>query len=256
MGERHRLLSIRDRYLSCPCIAFYFMIAIRPPEYFPRSVYMSLMQHADHFVLADTFQYSRQSFQNRSKLRNPNGWQWITVSLKGYAYGDPIRTVTVDNDDRWKEKHWRAFMYNYRSTMYFEFYEDRFRPVFDEDDHEYLGALTCRTVEIQADLMDIDTTIIRASELPGEPDTIGAVLDALDVPDAPLLCGQDTVEVDARTDRETRVLEFDLEPYHQNFEGFAPGMSAMDFLFNYGPDAALRIADAGSVAVFDPDADE
>jgi hypothetical protein len=232
------------------------MIAIRPPEYFPRSAYMSLMQHADHFVLADTFQYSRQSFQNRSKLRNPNGWQWITVSLKGYAYGDPIRTVTVDNDDRWKEKHWRAFMYNYRSTMYFEFYEDRFRTVFDEDDHNRLGALTCRTVEIQAELMDIDTTITRASDLPGEPDTVGAVLDAMDIPDTPLLCGEDTVELDARNERETRVLNFDLEPYHQNFEGFEPGMSAMDFLFNYGPDAAVRIADAGAVAVFDPDKPE
>ncbi|PEN14996.1 hypothetical protein CRI94_01510 [Longibacter salinarum] len=223
------------------------MIAIRPPEYFPRSAYISLMQHADHFVLADTFQYSRQSFQNRSKLRNPNGWQWITVPLQGYAYGEPIHRVKIDHDNRWKERHWRSFMYNYRSTMYFEYYEDRFRPMFDEEEWPTLADLTCRSVEVEAKLMQIDTPIIRASELNGAPASVDDILATMDAEGESLLCLPDTAAVNAKTGRDVHVLQFDLEPYRQNFEGFEAEMSAMDFAFNYGPDAAVRIADAGTI---------
>ena len=223
------------------------MIAIRPPEYFPRSSYISLIQHVDHFVLADTFQYSRQSFQNRSKLRNPNGWQWITVPLKGYAYGDPIHEVPVDADDRWQERHWRAFMYNYRSTMYFEYYEDRFRPFFEAQTWERLGALTCASVELACDLLDVDTPITRASDLDGTPATLSGVIEALGAEAEPLLSPPDAAEADRQEAADVRLFTFDLPEYHQNFDGFEPGMSAMDLTFNYGPDAARMMRDGGSV---------
>jgi hypothetical protein len=228
------------------------MIAIRPPEYFPRSAYISLIQHVDHFVLADTFQYSRQSFQNRSKLRNPNGWQWITVPLQGYAYGEPITDVEIDHNDRWQERHWRSFMYNYRSTMYFEFYEDDFRPIFDEPAWTNLADLTCESVRVETEMLQVDTPIVRASELEGAPETVEGVLRALGEADAPLLCPPDAAQADAEAGHNVHVLTFDLEPYHQNFDGFEPEMSAMDFAFNYGPDAASHIYDAAEIAPYKP----
>ena len=69
------------------------MIAIRPPEYFPCLAYAALLLAVDCFVLADTFQYSRQSFQNRTKVRNPQGWQWVSIPLKGGQHGRPICQV-------------------------------------------------------------------------------------------------------------------------------------------------------------------
>lgn len=223
------------------------MIAIRPPEYFPRPEYVALMQQADRFILADTFQYSRQSFQNRSKLRNPKGWQWITVPLKGYAYGDPITDVGIDADDRWQERHWRSFMYNYRSTMYFEYYEERFRPIFEETEWQKLANLTCRSVAVVANLLDVETPLERASELPGAPTTLDAILAEVGAEDEPLLVPPELADIDDAEARDLRICTVDIPPYRQNFDGFEPGMSAMDYAFNDGPDAARHIADATTV---------
>jgi hypothetical protein len=214
------------------------MIAVRPPEYFPRLNYMALVQHVDHFILADTFPYRRQSFQDRSKLRSPQGWHWISVPIFGKREGAPICAVEIKTEERWLEKHWRSFLYNYRTTMYFEFFEASFRPFFDQS-WTHLGPCACRSVEILADLFGLRTSVTRASELDGAPSDLQGVLRAT---------GGDTL---ATVDREHSVsTETDVHPhayehptYHQNFEGFEPGLSAADLVFNYGREARRLLAD-------------
>ncbi|MFB6098552.1 MAG: WbqC family protein, partial [Salinibacter sp.] len=153
-------------------------IAVRPPEYFPRLPYMALLQHVDHFVLADTFPYRRQSFQDRSKLRNAQGWHWITIPLFGRREGAPICKVEIKTEGRWQEKHWRSFLYDYRTTMYFEFYESSIRPFF-EHTWTRLGPCTARSVELLAELFGLRTTITRASSMDDGPTCIAEVVDAL-----------------------------------------------------------------------------
>ena len=220
------------------------MIAVRPPEYFPRLRYMALMQAADCFVLADTFQYSRQSFQNRGKLRNPQGWQWITVPLQSGQRGRSINDIEINTSGRWIEKHWRAFQYNYRSTPYFEYFEPDVEPFF-ETEWTTLGPLTCASVELVHELMGLSTTLVRASALDGAPDTLEGVLAAMERDD--LL----TPEAAAPHDREgvpgAEVFRFETPEYRQNFDGFEPGMSAVDVLFNYGPEARALLAQGAQV---------
>lgn len=232
------------------------MIAVCPPEYFPRLRSLGLLMEATHFVLADTFQYRRQSFQNRSKLRNPEGWQWITIPLHGHQHGRAIGDVEIQRGGRWRERHWRAWMYNYRSTMYFEFFEDDFQPFF-ETEWTILGRCTCRSVELVADLLQVGTTITRASTLPGAPNTVAAILDAVEAAEDTLLVPEATAEEDAEAAQEAKtapdvcVYRFDAPTYRQNFEGFEPEMSALDAIFNYGPDARRLIQEAQSVAPFE-----
>lgn len=214
------------------------MIAVRPPEYFPRLHYMALMQHVDRFVLADTFRYSRQSFQNRSKLRNPQGWQWITVPLAAHQHGRAIRQVAVNRDDPWRGKHWRAFQYNYRSTPYFEYFEPEVEPFFEQT-WTHLGALACASVERLHALMGLTTPLVRASELDGAPDTLAGILAAVGK-DA-LASPPEAAPHDAASASEVHVFHYDAPTYHQNFDGFEPGMSAVDLLFNYGPEAAAML---------------
>ena len=216
------------------------MIAVRPPEYFPRLAYLSVIMHVDHFVLADTFQYSKQTFQNRSKLRNPNGWQWITIPLF-HQHGRAIHDAVIDdNDQRWRERHWRAFMYNYRSTMYFEFFEDTFQPFFDRQ-WERLGPCTCRSIELTMELLDLQTPVTLASELEGAPDTVEGILTALDAEADPLVAPPDVAAHDADAADTVQAVRFEHPTYRQNFDGFEVGMSAMDAIFNYGPDARRLI---------------
>lgn len=214
------------------------MIAVRPPEYFPRLSYMALVQHVDRFVLADTFSYRRRTFQNRSRLRNLQGWQWISVPLTAHQGGRPIHRVQINQQAPWVGKHWRAFQYNYRSTPYFEYFEPEVEPFFEQT-WAALGALTCASVTLLHERMEFSTPIVRASELDGAPDTLAAILAAV---------GDDVLAVPADApppdDVAAEVHRFYYDPptYRQNFEGFEPGMSAADLLFNYGPEARSLLA--------------
>ncbi|MFB6230075.1 MAG: WbqC family protein [Salinibacter sp.] len=210
------------------------MIAVRPPEYFPRCEYMALVQHVDHFILADTFPYRRKSFQNRSKVRDAQGWHWITIPLFRTPVGAPALSVEIETGGRWQEKHWRSFLYNYRTTMYFSFLKDSFQPFFEQT-WRRLGACTSRSVELLAELYGMRTSLQRASELDGRPDDIPGIIEAMDA-DVLTVVG-DADQVPSTVDAEIQTVSYDPPTYHQNFEGFEPGMSAADLLFNYGREA-------------------
>lgn len=220
------------------------MLAIRPPAYFPPLKYTALLQHVDHFILADTFRFRREAFQNRSKLRNAQGWHWITIPLFGRPEGAPFEEIQIETGGRWREKHWRSFMYDYRTTMYFEFFEDRFQPFF-EVEWENLADCTCRSVALQTDLFGFDTKLSRASDLDGQPDSRAAVLDAVK---------EDTILVTSPTEIEgidaasVQHFRYDHPTYRQNFEDFVFGMTAMDLLFNYGREAPRLLAEGCKVS--------
>jgi len=195
------------------------MYAIRPPEYFPSLPFWALMLRCERFMLADTFQYSRQSFQNRARIRNPEGWQWITVPLKGRQHGLAIRDVEIDKTVPWRGKHFRALSYNYRSTPYFEFYEDAVASFFDTE-WTRLGELTVASIGLAAELLGVEVPEIYGDD--------GA--DTGDLGEE-LLLESDQARLPGMR------LEFNEPDYEQNFDGFEPGLSILDLLFNYGPEA-------------------
>lgn len=214
------------------------MIAIQPPAYFPPLDYTALLDHVDHFVLADTFRYRGQSFQNRSKLRNAQGTHWITIPLFGQPAGAPFYTIDIETGGRWREKHWRSFMYDYQTTMYFDFYEEQFRPFFEEG-WTNLADCTCRSVALQTDLFGLDTTIRRASALEGSPATCQEIVGAVGAETLVIPAGTEVPSLD-RTSVE--LFAYDHPEYHQNFKGFEADVTGMDLLFNYGREAPRLLA--------------
>ncbi len=220
------------------------MIAIQPPAYFPPLAYMALCAQVDHFVLADTFRYRTETFQNRSKLRNAQGGHWITIPLFGHPEGRPLCDVDIETGGRWLEKHWRSFLYDYRTTMYFDFYRDQFQPFF-ETTWEALADCTCRSVRLQASLLGLDTTITRATALTGAPASRAAIVETLADgqsldEDEPLVvpAGEPPAE---ELKMPVQAFEYEHPTYRQNFEGFEPGMTALDLVFNYGREAPRRL---------------
>jgi hypothetical protein len=226
------------------------MIAIRPPEYFPRLAYAALMMAADRFVLADTFQYSRQSFQNRTRVRNPQGWQWVSVPLKGGQHGKPACDVAIRQVPGWRRSHWRAFTYNYRRSPFFAYYEPQFAPLFERR-WTRLADLTCATVLLLHRLLELPTTVLRASDMEGRPGDLRDVLRVSGT--APLLVPGESAAYDAAQVDDLRVLRYEHPRYHQVFEGFEQGMTAFDVLFNYGPEARTIIQEGLRIESYTPD---
>lgn len=220
---------------------------MRPPAYFPGLPYAALLQRADRFVLADTFEHSRRSMQNRARLRTPQGRQWITVPVRRGQSLRCIAEVEIETSKHWRSRHWRALQYDYRSTPYFELYEPKLAPFFAEE-WTHLGPCACRSVELLSELAGLGADLVRASRLPGAPRTLPAILDALGAAEATLLSPPDAAPHDEAQlegtgwDGRVRPFAFEAPRYRQNFAGFEPDLSFADLLFGYGPEARAMLS--------------
>lgn len=210
-------------------------LAVRPPEYFPRLAYLALMQAVDVFVVADTFQYSRQSFQNRTRVRTPQGWSWLSVPLKGRQHGLPIYKTIIDNQVAWESKHRRGLEFNYRQTPFYDFYE-RDVASFFENRWTTLGDLATDSLILIREMYGLKCEMVRASALPGAPGTLSSIIECFDFSE--LLVGADTYEQDASVVSSAWRLEFDEPTYRQHFEGHVAQLSGLDLFFNYGPETS------------------
>ncbi len=203
------------------------VVAVRPPEYFPRLVYVALMQAASRFIVADTRQYVRQSYQNRARIRTPRGWQWITVPVQRGQHGLPHSGIRIRPVPGWQLRHWKAFTYNYGTAPFFDHYREAVRPIFWQS-WRSLADLTFATVRLVHEMYGLGSTLVRASSLTNDSAEI-----LRDLGPRWLLS---TLE-DARFAPCECLLHFDHLRYRQGHDGFEEGMTALDLLFGYGPEA-------------------
>ncbi len=222
-----------------------FSTAVRPPEYFPRPEYAALMLSVDRFVLADTFPFSRQGHHNRMRIRTPQGagWQWLTVPREGASVGRPLHAVGIDAAQPWARMHRRAIHLNYGMAPFYDHYRHRLDALLDRP-WGYLGDLAVATTRWVHEALGGTADLACASDLPGAPASLPAVWAALDAPGV-LATLPESAERDAAhlafAGGAVRVLCFDEPVRRQNFPGFVGGVSTLDLLFNYGPDAAALL---------------
>ena len=51
------------------------------PTYLPWLGYFDLMAESDLFVFLDHVQFEKESWQNRNRVKSPEGWLWLTVPV-------------------------------------------------------------------------------------------------------------------------------------------------------------------------------
>lgn len=112
------------------------MHIILPSAYFPPISYFAYltsplvtrvtMEAKEHFV--------KQSIRSRCTVADPHGRLTLHVPKErtgNRAVMDAVRTV---EGEHWRRTHWRSIADSYRSSPYFEYYEDDFEPFFKEQD--------------------------------------------------------------------------------------------------------------------------
>ncbi len=179
------------------------------PEYFPPARYYVPFLRAGPVRVWTGARYQRQTLHNRTRLRNADGWQWITVPVGHGQFGSTLSEIRVQGDPGWRTRHAKALRFNYESAPFYMYYAPRLLS-FWASDWEYLVDATLASVSLLAELLGLPGRVIPVSSTtPADtPNSFqGAVLSGADV------------------------------PYTQNFPGFLPGMSAIDLLMNHGPQA-------------------
>jgi hypothetical protein len=87
-------------------------LAVHQPHYLPWLGYLAKWASADLFVFLDTVQYEKHGWQNRNRIKQGAGVQWLTVPVHGHL-GTTIARVEIDAGQRWRERHRRALDHAY-----------------------------------------------------------------------------------------------------------------------------------------------
>ena len=217
------------------------MTAVRPPELAPRLPYAALLLAADRVVLADTFPYSRQSGQGRMRIATVQGPQWLSVPRHHAGLGVPLDQVEIAGDD-WRTQHRRALRMAHGRAPFYEHVAPEWDDVLDTTGP--LADLSVASVHWAARWLKADAEIVRASQLPGAPARLDAVLDRVE-PDA-LLTLPESADRDAQVMAErggpTFVLHLDGD--------LDPALSVMDLVMTHGLGAADVLRAAMRVEAF------
>lgn len=204
------------------------------PSVFPDIQWLRIALHANTLFLADNTTFSRKSRSHRGKIRTPDGFQWIHVPLLPDDRTRPLALAHLDQRSDWLTPMWRSLEFNYRNSIYFEFYEDDLREFL-----QHLRTLTtfrqgCELVLEQIHtLLEINLPpIVWLSEQRNPDGNLRQVLDA----NIPILTEADSRNYLAPLPGSVYPSP-DLPHYRQHFGSFEPNCCWLDLLFERGPDS-------------------
>ncbi len=186
--------------------------------------------------------YQKQSYRNRCRFYAADGVQALSFPIvhEGGTHKLPISEIKVDYSTPWLLQHERAIISAYRTSAYFEYYQDELFEIL-ESRPERLFDLNMNLLKFFIEKTGLCVDLRITEDYSKE----GIVISEQ---------GKEAIYDDLREKihpkRPNAILaELGLEkPYFQVFSGkygFMPDLSIMDLLFNEGPDSILYLKSIG-----------
>jgi len=143
----------------------------------------------------------------------------IPIQHVGGTHGrQKYKEVRLDNSYHWQRQHWRTLQTAYRTSPFFEYYEDELAPLY-EGQFKFLLDFNLAAISILCECLQLEMPLEKTTSYEPAP---SGILDARFLINA-----------------KSKALPFGLQ-YHQLFgdrHGFIPNLSTLDLLFNMGPAA-------------------
>ena len=182
--------------------------------------------------------YQKQSYRNRCRFYAADGVQDLTFPVvhEGGTHKLPVSRIKVDYSTSWLIQHQRAIESTYRTSAYFEYYQDELFSIIDSRPE--------RLIDLNTALLKffIEKTGLKVDLRMTEEYSKDAILTG---PEGELLQCDDLRETIHPKRSNTILSDLELEkPYFQVFapkHGFMSDLSIMDLLFNEGPDSILYL---------------
>jgi len=217
------------------------ILSVHQPQYLPWIGYFHKIDQSDIFVFLDNVQYKKREFQNRNKIKTPDGWTWLTVPLltKG-RYKQLIKETQIDNLQNWQTKHWKSIQRCYNQAPFFQDYCNFFEEEVYAKEWKLLAKLNIHIVKFLMSCLEIETPCFLESELDINVHSTERIIELCKRLKADVYLSGVGGKVYINEERfgdegiELRYQYFVHPVYSQLYGDFQPYMSVIDLLFNHG----------------------
>jgi hypothetical protein len=193
------------------------------PTYFPNIAHFAAMLKAGEVVLEMHDNYQKQTYRNRTFIYGANGKLQLSIPV---VYSQKERQkyqdIKIHNTEKWQMLHWKSLESAYKTSPFFEFYEDELLPLFTEKAENLLAFnLKCFEIILECLQLDLNTSETKSFQK----------------------------EITDKTDfrylaNSRKEPNFNFDNYTQVFgekHGFIGNLSILDLLFNEGPNTLSYI---------------
>jgi len=231
------------------------IVTIHQPEHLPWLGFFNKVDRADTLILLDTVQYRKNYFQNRNRVLMSGDPLWLTVPVatKGHT-GRSIREMMIDNRTAWRRKHKETLLQAYGGHPFFDEHRGFFSQIYGQ---EWVGLseLNEHLIQYLLDHLGIAPKVFRSSDLGASGGKSELLLELCTKVGATIyLSGTSGREyLDERPFEragvEVAYHTFKHPVYPQLGAGrFVSHLSAIDLLFNLGPDSLAVIREGSASA--------
>lgn len=227
-------------------------IGILQPGYLPWLGFFEQVARCDVFVLYDDVQYDKGGWRNRNRIKIPGGPHWLTVPvlLKGRETPQ-VRETRVNTAQYWASTHVKTLAQYYSKAPYFQRYFPEFSELLGHP-WEFLAPLDRAVIEWLCGAFGIRTPLVWSSELGLAGDRLERLAAIVRHFGGSVFyegaAGRNYIPVDFFSERGVEVVFQDYaHPVYPQLHGpFVSHLSALDLLFNVGPDSLAVILGEGS----------
>ena len=189
--------------------------------YLPPVSFFTAINSGGDVLIEQYDNYCKQTYRNRCRIATSAGIQTLTIPVvKSTSPKQLMKDVRISDHGEWRHQHWNALESAYMNSPFFMYYQDDFRP-FYEKKYEFLIDFNTELTLLILKLAGIDKPV-RLTE--------SYIRNTDDIPDLRYLIEPGKNEPQAPKE------------YWQVFKqkyGFIGNLSAVDLLFNMGPEFPL-----------------
>lgn len=188
------------------------------PTYFPSISHFVAMARTSGITLEINDNFQKQTNRNRMYIYSPNGLQMLNIPVKHTKNShQKTKDIKIETAFDWQKQHFKSLEAAYRSSPFFEYFEDDIRVVFYKT-HTFLLDLNIETMTLVSKCLRIPFIYKETTEYFHE--------------------NKDLMDYRFLANGKKDSLEF--EHYTQVFGekfGFINNLSILDLLFNEGRNA-------------------
>lgn len=194
------------------------MTYLLPSAYLGPISYYQLIMGNPSAVIERHEYYIKQTCRSRCYIYGANGVLKLVIPIKSTGNHTVMKDVLIANDTNWQVLHWRSICSAYRSSPFFEYYEDGIAPFYNEPFEKLMDFNTALHKKI-LELLELKTDLVFTKEYHAKPTGL-------------FDCRNGFQKLQQLQERST------IPKYIQVFEkygGYMPNLSIIDLLFNLGP---------------------